>query len=621
MLRRDTLFMLHVLLPFTATVFVGSVQKCEVNFIATLLEACNVGCCFSPDCSCYNQTHYNIDSLKNHLDTGRWCVWSYCVITALSDCPAEMIRIYNETYFTAIEWEDACRRNLDLYGCGIADYGSMLNCLTHQACWQELDITRMCGAECINETTHCQKVTGCDKDIVQTCKQGYMGLADFCRNHCGDCLEQSCEAILIPEGKSETFKLYILPVIISLSVGGCCLAVLFYRKWKNLQQRVLAAESAPTPEHAPTNEKLPPSQFVAIKGQWQRGNLVGRGQYGAVYLAILPSGHVLAVKQIDAVSVATDPTARSSYLHEIEALQSLYHPNIVMYYGASFDPEARLINLFMEYVAGGSLAKFVKNLPQILPEEAAKVYIKQVVLGLEYLHSRNIVHRDIKGDNILISHQEGIVKITDFGSSRKVQQTLASMSGATLTGTPNWMAPELITSQIYEEIPFKKKLDVWSVGCTVVEILNKGKPPWPSFTSQWAALFHIANSNAIPDGIPDHISELCKSFISGCLKRNVEERDSINDLLQHPWLSDSAPNFKFECSIHDPELADLTEDWKKLSSQERSEQQASGETNREVITACLRSACEAAHEEHLSATIISSNHTDTHPDTLPPVAH
>eukprot|EP01064_Diplonema_japonicum_P001729 TRINITY_DN11148_c0_g1_i1.p1 TRINITY_DN11148_c0_g1~~TRINITY_DN11148_c0_g1_i1.p1 ORF type:complete len:618 (+),score=83.88 TRINITY_DN11148_c0_g1_i1:54-1907(+) len=615
--------MLQLLLAITVTGLAGTVDKCEVSLLEDLLQACNLGCCFSPTCSCYNMTHES--PVKHHLNTGKWCVWSFCVITAIGDCPIAATNFSN-TYLTARNWEQVCNTQLDLYECGLSDYTKMLDCLEHKPCWKEMEFPALCGTECVNETLDCQKSAGCAANSVKTCEHGY-GLADQCNDMCGDCLSQSCEALLFLKGHGiNTFKYYILPAILAVSVATCCFAIVFFCKWRMLHKKMVATTpAAQTPEHAPTNEKLPQSQFLSIKDQWQRGNLVGRGQYGAVYIAILPGGHVLAVKQIDAVSVATDPVARTAYLHEIESLQSLYHPNIVMYYGASFDPEARLINLFMEYVSGGSLAKFVKNLPGTLPEEAGKAYIKQVLRGLEYLHSHNIVHRDIKGDNILINHQEGIVKITDFGSSRKIHQTIATMPGGTLTGTPNWMAPEMITSQLYEEIPFKKKLDVWSVGCTVVEMLNRGRPPWPTFTSHWAALFHIANSTEVPDGIPEHITVECKSFITMCLKRSVEERAAISDLLEHEWLSDSALNFKFDAkSIHDPDLASMNRDWKKLSFMQRSQQQQQQQEQRMRIISSENETDAAAISAYLNTcahqAISSPTSEPTSPSPLPPPA-
>eukprot|EP00662_Eupelagonemidae_sp_cell21_P056712 gene56712-biopygen26765 len=167
----------------------------------------------------------------------------------------------------------------------------------------------------------------------------------------------------------------------------------------------------------------------------------------------------------------------------------------------------------------------------------------RILCGVAYLHGHGIIHRDIKGDNeafqknvfiwdekpilghnVLVDTATGLgeVKISDFGSSRVAGATAAA---CTLAGTPNWMAPELITrpTALGAEAP---KVDVWSVGCTVVdqqmnsgsanavvELLNRGVPPWPQFDSQWAALHHIAAAAGPPEGIPTSLSEPCRALV------------------------------------------------------------------------------------------------------------
>eukprot|EP01064_Diplonema_japonicum_P035697 TRINITY_DN7820_c0_g1_i1.p1 TRINITY_DN7820_c0_g1~~TRINITY_DN7820_c0_g1_i1.p1 ORF type:complete len:942 (+),score=108.03 TRINITY_DN7820_c0_g1_i1:30-2828(+) len=273
-------------------------------------------------------------------------------------------------------------------------------------------------------------------------------------------------------------------------------------------------------------------------GKWTKGELIGRGTFGSVYLALLPGGNALAVKQLDASSQTQADV--QSYTKEVTLMRELEHPNVVRYFFATFSEADQLISLFMEYVPGGSLGRLVRKTTSRLSETQGIVYLRQICTGLDYLHSRGVVHRDIKGDNILIDTSEGVCKISDFGSSKKIQKTCGQQQtiAKTITGTPNWMAPEMITditNTVHDE-----KVDVWSIGCTVVEILNKGNPPWPEFPTQWAAIYHIANSGNIPE-VPSFLSKVCADFVLMCLRRNSSDRPTVSTLLKHPWLVENEP--------------------------------------------------------------------------------
>jgi len=271
-----------------------------------------------------------------------------------------------------------------------------------------------------------------------------------------------------------------------------------------------------------------------MKKNWQKGTLLGRGNFGSVYLALLGGGQQLAVKQIDAS--AQDEEDTQDLIREIGVMRDLDHPNVVRYYYASFDDADKMINIFMEYVPGGSLAKLVRGMDCNLGVDQARAYTQQILQGLEYLHSHKIVHRDIKGDNVLID-ATGVCKITDFGTAKKMEgQTMAPQQHGTMAGTPNWMAPEIITNAAEGVGKQGEKADVWSVGCTVVELLNRGTPPWPQFTTQWAAIYHIAQATDTPEGIPEDLPEVCREFVLRCLTRDPEARPNVKECLQHPWM-------------------------------------------------------------------------------------
>ena len=242
----------------------------------------------------------------------------------------------------------------------------------------------------------------------------------------------------------------------------------------------------------------------------------------------------MAVKQIAYGGVATPS---ESALHTAEALQgevgclqALSHPNIVRYLGVERDDTEGHVSIFLEYCAGGSIASLLERFGAF-NESLSRTYITMVLEGLAYLHGRQMMHRDIKGANVLVD-AEGVCKLADFGASKMLQQDLsASGDCRSLRGTPYWMAPEVI-KQTGHSFP----ADVWSVGCVLVEMLT-GKPPWSHFTSQISALFHIASSKA-PPPLPPGISPSAVDFLLLTFKRNPRERPAASYLLGHVLVRD-----------------------------------------------------------------------------------
>ena len=183
----------------------------------------------------------------------------------------------------------------------------------------------------------------------------------------------------------------------------------------------------------------------------------------------------------------------------------------------------------MEYVQGGSLGSLVRKHGQRLTERAVAAYTLQILEGVEYLHRNNIIHRDLKGDNILWG-EAGAVKLADFGTSKRMNETCITH----LAGTPLWMAPEAITSQ--KSITLKA--DIWSLGCVVCELLNCGQPPWPSeWESSWQALYAIGNWNEeLPPEIPDNLSEVAISFLKACFRIDPLARSCAGELQGHDFI-------------------------------------------------------------------------------------
>ena len=170
-----------------------------------------------------------------------------------------------------------------------------------------------------------------------------------------------------------------------------------------------------------------------------------------------------------------------------------------------------------------------------MPEKTIKVYAKQILTGLKYLHANGVIHKDIKGANILI-HQDGTVKLADFGCSSEIERTLTSGKNPMqngLQGSVPWMAPEVV-----KETGYGRRSDIWSFGCTILEMAT-GKIPWSQLNldNQVVLLMKIALSDEIPE-IPDSLSEDLKGFILSCLKRNQDERPQAADLLSHKFLAE-----------------------------------------------------------------------------------
>ncbi|XP_053323573.1 mitogen-activated protein kinase kinase kinase 3-like isoform X2 [Spea bombifrons] len=264
---------------------------------------------------------------------------------------------------------------------------------------------------------------------------------------------------------------------------------------------------------------------------WRLGKLLGRGAFGEVYLCYdVDTGRELAVKQVPFDPDSQETSKEVNALEcEIQLLKLHRHERIVQYYGCLRDPAERKLSIFVEYMPGGSIKDQLKAYGA-LTENVTRRYTRQILQGVSYLHANMIVHRDIKGANIL-RDSAGNVKLGDFGASKRIQTICMSGTGIkSVTGTPYWMSPEVISGEGYG-----RKADVWSVACTVVEMLTE-KPPWAEYEAM-AAIFKIATQPTKPK-LPDSVSDSCRDFMKLIL---VEEkrRPTAEELLKHPFVSHS----------------------------------------------------------------------------------
>ncbi|KAI4345596.1 hypothetical protein L6164_012702 [Bauhinia variegata] len=265
--------------------------------------------------------------------------------------------------------------------------------------------------------------------------------------------------------------------------------------------------------------------------RWRKGELIGCGAFGRVYMGMkLDSGELIAVKQVLIAAKNASKEKTQAHIRELEEevklLKNLKHPNIVRYLGTAREEDS--LNILLEFVPGGSISSLLGKFGSF-PESVIQMYTKQLLLGLEYLHKNGIIHRDIKGANILVDNK-GCIKLADFGASKKVVE-LATVNGAkSMKGTPYWMAPEVIL-----QTGHSFSADIWSVGCTVIEMAT-GKPPWSQQYQEVAALFHIGTTKSHPP-IPEHLSAEAKDFLLKCLQEEPNLRPSASELLQHPFIT------------------------------------------------------------------------------------
>ncbi|KAK3245139.1 hypothetical protein CYMTET_45276 [Cymbomonas tetramitiformis] len=185
--------------------------------------------------------------------------------------------------------------------------------------------------------------------------------------------------------------------------------------------------------------------------------------------------------------------------------------------------------VFLEFVPGGSIASMLARFGPF-SEDLIRLYTRQMLLGLQYLHDRKIIHRDLKGANVLVT-KDGVVKLADFGASKVYSEGTVTDGFKSLAGSLFWMAPEVMKGVSADG----RCSDIWSVGCTVIEMYT-GAHPWPDMDNGWAAIFSIArNVNGPP--LPTNASKEGLDFMQKVFKYEPGERPTAAQLLKHPFVA------------------------------------------------------------------------------------
>ncbi|KAJ9082101.1 Protein kinase of the Mitotic Exit Network, variant 2 [Entomophthora muscae] len=258
-----------------------------------------------------------------------------------------------------------------------------------------------------------------------------------------------------------------------------------------------------------------------LLAQYQLGDCIGKGQFGSVYKALnLHTGQIVAVKRVDLDGRSKEEI--ESLMGEVDLLKSLSHVRVVNYEGY-VKTEASL-NIVLEYVENGSLLQLLRSYGP-LPAALVASFTSQILEGLMYLHDKQVVHCDLKAANIL-SNKNGKIKLTDFGVSLNLKVKDSDL-GEIVAGTPNWMAPEVITLQ-----GASTASDIWSLGCTIVELLTE-KPPYSDMNAM-AALYRIVEDDCPP--LPKNISPSLDDFLRSCFKKKPTKRPTAEELSYHDWI-------------------------------------------------------------------------------------
>ncbi|XP_039527634.1 STE20-like serine/threonine-protein kinase isoform X2 [Pimephales promelas] len=301
--------------------------------------------------------------------------------------------------------------------------------------------------------------------------------------------------------------------------------------------------------------------------EWEIVGELGDGAFGKVYKAQNKETGILAAAKV--IDTKTEEELED-YMVEIEILASCDHHYIVKLLDA-FYYESKLW-IFIEFCAGGAVDAVMLELERPLTEPQIRVVCKQTLEALVYLHENKIIHRDLKAGNILFT-SDGDIKLADFGVSAKNTKTLQRRDS--FIGTPYWMAPEVVMCETSKDRPYDYKADIWSLGVTLIE-LAQIEPPNHEMNPM-RVLLKIAKSEPPTLAAPSRWSPEFSDFLRKALDKNVDNRLSALQLLQHPFVSNVEDNKPLRELIAEAkaEVVEEIEDGKEEEGKEEEEEEES----------------------------------------------
>jgi len=259
---------------------------------------------------------------------------------------------------------------------------------------------------------------------------------------------------------------------------------------------------------------------------------IGTGSFATVYAGQLKAGGMqVAIKAVEMRKL--NKKLRQNLQVEINIMREHTHPNLVKLHAVEKATDEQHVYLVMEFCAGGDLAAFLKKRGGHVPESTARCFMKQIAQGIAYLQSHNLIHRDLKPHNLLLTRDStaAIVKVADFGFARLIQPTTLA---DTMCGSPLYMAPEVLSSQKYD-----LKADLWSSGTILFQMIT-GKPPYHG-DNYIHLLENIKKKKwVIPESFANQISDECKGLLAGLLQKDPALRISAEECLVHPFFDGPA---------------------------------------------------------------------------------
>lgn len=271
----------------------------------------------------------------------------------------------------------------------------------------------------------------------------------------------------------------------------------------------------------------------SVTTHYHLGRCIGKGNFSEVHIGVhRETGERVAVKVVDTLKTEQfSKKSRSVALNidsEMEVLRTLSHPNIIKYFGMYRSPTN--VHLVLEYADGGDLLNRILEMG-CYSEEAGKVVFSQICAGVAYLHSREICHRDLKPDNVLLT-ADGVAKISDFGLARHASSQ-SENNFRTYCGTPHYFAPEMFKLQKQQVDGYGKAVDVWSLG-VILYIIVSGRPPFDDENLGE----QVVNGIFEFDGPEfESVSDNAKDLISRLMTVDPKLRLTANEALRHVWLA------------------------------------------------------------------------------------